>query len=134
MQPCDVIIAHMHTVFCHVNLLVKRVSNVDFKKAHVDFNKLMACVALLLWLQVMLAQQRTIIQLVELVNVLHGEAASLVSKLTGQQPVTPTELQHMQQQPQQLDQAGDEGCDRQLAADQQLVQERWVWVAGSGCP
>lgn len=101
---------------------------------HVIVQTLTTGVALLLWLQVMLAQQRTIIQLVELVNVLHGEAASLVSKLTGQQPVTPTELQHMQQQPQQLDQAGDEGCDRQLAADQQLVQERWVWVAGSGCP
>jgi hypothetical protein len=90
----------------------------------------MAFVALLLLLQVMLAQQRTIIQLVELVNVLHGEAASLVSKLTGQQPVTPTELQHMQQ----LDQASDAGCDRQLAADQQLAQERWVQLAGSGCP
>lgn len=83
-------------------------------------------VALLLLLQVMLAQQRTIIQLVELVNVLHGEAAALVSKLTGQQPLTPTDLQQMQQQPQQplLGQAADEGCDRQLAADQQMAQER----------
>lgn len=67
-------------------------------------------------LQVMLAQQRTIIQLVELVNVLHGEAASLVSKLTGQQPVTPSDLQ---QGPQ-----AEEGCDRQLTADQAMAQER----------
>jgi hypothetical protein len=74
-------------------------------------------------LQVMLAQQRTIIQLVELVNVLHGEAASLVSKLTGQHAVTPADLQQMQQQ--QMEEARtEEGCDRQLTADQQLAQDR----------
>jgi hypothetical protein len=73
--------------------------------------------------KVMLAQQRTIIQLVELVNVLHGEAASLVSKLTGQQAVTASELQQLgQQQEPERDTAGD--CDRQLLGDQRLAQER----------
>lgn len=73
----------------------------------------------------MLAQQRTIIQLVELVNVLHGEAASLVSKLTGQHAVTPADLQQQQQQLQQMQDArAEEGCDRQLTADQQLAQDR----------
>mgnify|MGYP001810635584 CR=1 FL=1 len=50
-------------------------------------------------LQVMLAQQRTIIQLVELVNVLHDEAARLVVALTrGRAPGSPSKLELEQQE------------------------------------
>lgn len=81
--------------------------------------------------QVMLAQQRTIIQLVELVNVLHGEAAALVSKLTGQQALTATELQqHQQQQLSDPQDTPDEASDRQMTADQQMAQERFVHKQG----
>lgn len=69
--------------------------------------------------QVMLAQQRTIIQLVELVNVLHGEAASQVSKLTGQQPAVASDIP-----PDTAAGSVSEEPDRQLTADQQLVQQR----------
>ncbi|WIA22151.1 hypothetical protein OEZ85_004487 [Tetradesmus obliquus] len=49
--------------------------------------------------QVMLAQQRTIIQLVELVNVLHDEAARLVVALTrGRAPGSPSKLELEQQE------------------------------------
>jgi len=75
--------------------------------------------------QVMLAQQRTIIQLVELVNVLHGEAAALVSKLTGQQALTATELQQQQQQLSDPQDTPDEASDRQMTADQQMAHERY---------
>jgi hypothetical protein len=75
--------------------------------------------------KVMLAQHRTIIQLVELVNVLHGQAAALVSKLTGQQPVTSSQLQRQQQQQQQpVDADVDAGPAQQLSADQQMAAER----------
>jgi hypothetical protein len=58
----------------------------------------------------MLAQQRTIIQLVELVNVLHDEAARLVAALTrsSRAPGSPSK--------QQLEQQED--------AQQQMAQER----------
>jgi hypothetical protein len=51
-------------------------------------------------LQVMLAQQRTIIQLVELVNVLHDEAARLVASLTrsNRPPGSPSKHDEVEQQ------------------------------------
>lgn len=58
------------------------------------------CFCVCVCVQVMLAQQRTSIQLVELVNALHAEAASLVSRLTGQ----PLGQQALLQQPQDQDQ------------------------------
>jgi hypothetical protein len=52
-----------------------------------------------MYLQVMLAQQRSIIQLVELVNVLHDEAARLVAALTrSRAPGSPSKHELEQQE------------------------------------
>lgn len=59
--------------------------------------------------QVMLAQQRTIVQLVELVNALHEEAAKVVASLM----------------PQQKDGWATQPQEEQAAVQQQLQQERY---------
>lgn len=60
--------------------------------------------------QVMLAQQRTIIQLVELVNVLHDQAAKLVAALTRSSTSSgPGRLEEQQEQ-----------------AEHQLAHERYI--------
>ncbi len=74
-------------------------------------------------LQVMLAQQRTITQLVEAVNASHRRAAAVIARIRGGARGSPVRELHVQQ----------EALQAQLLQDRWVFGEQWHWLQQVEC-